>query len=403
MASETYDIITVGGGLGGSTLAKVMAEHGARVLVLEREKQFKDRIRGEGLGPWGVAELQALGVYDLLRETCGHEVPWGDIYLDSVQIAHRDMVATSPQKAPLFTFPHPTMQEILLQAAADTGATVHRGVSVREVQPGTAPTVVAERDGRRETFQARLVVGADGRSSLVRKWAGFPIQQDPESLLIGGVLFADMPLPSEEVLPWWINSQLSRETLFFPLGQGRVRAYLGYHRQANPVRLQGEKDLPRFIEESIRTGAPAEYYKGARAIGPLAMFEGADTWVDHPYKDGVVLIGDAASASDPTWGQGLSLTARDVRVLRDHLLAHDDWEAAGHAYAAEHDWHYGVIHRLDNWMREVFLEYGPEANARRARVFPLIAQDGTRVPDHVACGPEVPADETARRRFFGEE
>ncbi len=50
----TYDIITVGGGLGGSALAKVMAEHGARVLVLEREQQFKDRIRGELMLPWGV-------------------------------------------------------------------------------------------------------------------------------------------------------------------------------------------------------------------------------------------------------------------------------------------------------------------------------------------------------------
>jgi menaquinone-9 beta-reductase len=56
MASGTYDIITVGGGLSGSALAKAMAAHGARVLVLEREKQFKDRIRGEAMLPWGVAE-----------------------------------------------------------------------------------------------------------------------------------------------------------------------------------------------------------------------------------------------------------------------------------------------------------------------------------------------------------
>src|SRR5439155_7438881 len=40
----TYDIITVGGGLGGSALARAMAARGARVLVLEHEKQFKDRV-----------------------------------------------------------------------------------------------------------------------------------------------------------------------------------------------------------------------------------------------------------------------------------------------------------------------------------------------------------------------
>ena len=53
-----YDIITVGGGLGGAALAKTMAEHSAKVLVVEREKQFKDRVRGEYMSPWGVAEAQ---------------------------------------------------------------------------------------------------------------------------------------------------------------------------------------------------------------------------------------------------------------------------------------------------------------------------------------------------------
>ena len=65
-----YDVITVGGGLGGAALAKVMAEQGTRVLVVEREHQFKDRIRGEFLAPWGGTEMQQLGLYGSLLETC---------------------------------------------------------------------------------------------------------------------------------------------------------------------------------------------------------------------------------------------------------------------------------------------------------------------------------------------
>ena len=53
MSCPVYDIITVGGGLGGSAIAKAMAEHGARILVLEREKQFRDRVPGEGMSPGG--------------------------------------------------------------------------------------------------------------------------------------------------------------------------------------------------------------------------------------------------------------------------------------------------------------------------------------------------------------
>jgi flavin-dependent dehydrogenase len=78
MARKTYDIITVGGGLGGSALAKAMAEHGARVLVVERERQFKDRVRGEWMAPWGIVEARALGIYELLHDTCGHELPGWD-------------------------------------------------------------------------------------------------------------------------------------------------------------------------------------------------------------------------------------------------------------------------------------------------------------------------------------
>jgi flavin-dependent dehydrogenase len=57
-----YDLIIVGGGLAGSALAKGLAETGARVLVLERERQFRDRVRGEGMHPWGVPEVRALGL-----------------------------------------------------------------------------------------------------------------------------------------------------------------------------------------------------------------------------------------------------------------------------------------------------------------------------------------------------
>ena len=192
-----------------------------------------------------------------------------------------------------------------------------------------------------------------------------------------------------------------RASIIFPKGGARARAYLvsGVN---HGVRLQGEKDVERFVEACIETGMPREYFAGARAAGPLATFDGADSWVEHPFREGVALIGDAATATDPSWGQGLSLTLRDARVLRDALSTNDNWDAAGHAYATEHDRYYGVIHTVEDWLTQFFYETGPEADARRAKAFPLIAQDPTRMPDTVTSGPDHLIDDLMRQRFFAE-
>ncbi|MGE5206752.1 MAG: FAD-dependent oxidoreductase [Chlamydiota bacterium] len=399
--SKLYDIAIAGGGLGGAALAKSMAERGAKVLVIERERQFRDRIRGEILVPWGYAEARALGVSECLRSD-GNEVHWMDVYAVTERMVHREFVSTTPQQLPCLAFYHPAMQESLLGAAAGAGATVRRGATVCDVelQPGATPALVVQENGRTEAFGARLVVGAEGRSSVVRSSAKFPVARDPEGMMIAGVLFENMPA-MEDSMELIYHFGLGQFVGVFPQGGGRVRMYLSYQAGTQP-RFQGQADLARFIEGCQKTGANPAYFTDARPIGPLATFDAGHTWVDHPYRDGVALLGDTATSSDPTWGQGLSLTLRDARVLRDHLLAATDWDAAGHAYAAEHDDYSSRLHIFNQWFREFYLATGAEADARRARALPLIASDPSRQPDATVAGPDMPTDEAVRKRFFAE-
>ncbi len=401
MTSTDYDIITVGGGLGGASLAKVMAEHGSRVLVIERETEFKDRVRGEAMSPWGVADARRIGILDTLMEAGGHELPRATAYAGQMQIQERDLVATTPDGMPMLAYYHPRAQESLIAAAAKAGAEVRRGAKASLVTPGETPSVVVERNGEKEKLTCRLAVGANGRGSPVRGWGGFAVKHDKDHLLVAGLLFAGMPA-DEDANRIVFNFEIGHGALLFPQGGGRVRAYTVLQSAASN-RFQGAKDVPRFIEDAVGSGMPAELFKGAKAEGPLATFDGADAWVDHPYKDGVALIGDAAASSDPSWGQGLALTTRDVRVLTDELKATDDWDAAGYAYAKEHDRHFGVIHQVSNWMSELFYTVGPEADARRAKALPLIAQDGDRIPDANLGGPDIEVNESMKRRMFGED
>jgi len=75
-AGADYDLIIVGGGLAGASLAIALAGRGSRILIVEQHDEFRDRIRGEVLMPWGSLEARRLGIYDLLLESCAIEAAY---------------------------------------------------------------------------------------------------------------------------------------------------------------------------------------------------------------------------------------------------------------------------------------------------------------------------------------
>jgi len=397
--TREVDVVAVGGGLGGAAVAKVMAARGARVLVVEPERRFRDRVRGEYLVPWGGCEAQALGLADALVAAGAHETPWLDLLAGGLPFSHRDLRPMTPQGAAPACFQHAAMQEAVLEAAQASGADVWRGARVRGLSAG--PTVVVERDGQEESVRARLVVGADGRASAVRRWAGFESRAAPEDRFFCGVLLDGVETPDDTSLMVTSPGQ-GRMSYVFPQGGGRARIYFGWHKALGLGRMSGAKDLPRFVAECVTTGAAPAWFAGAQAAGPLATFDAHDSWVDHPYRDGVALIGDAASTSDPHWGQGMSHTLRDARLLGEALAASDDWTAAGHAYAAAHDRTCEVTRRSESWMATVLMEVGPEADRIRARALPLLAEDAERFPAYGFSGPDGDVDDDVRKRFLGE-
>ena len=393
---STFDIIVVGGGLAGSSFAAAMARHGANVLVLEQEPRFRDRIRGEYLCPWGVAEIRELGLTETFHAAGGRELPWIDM-----GPGPRDLVATAKHQLPGLSYSHPDLQEGLIGAAQKAGAEVRRGVAVQKIEPGANPIVECAANGSSDRVTARLIVGADGRNSAARRWGGFTSQRDEHPFFIAGVLLDGVAF-RQDMAGFVFNPDVGTITATVPQTKGRTRAYFGYP-AAWDSRLQGKADLARLLTESVKsTPSLADAYANASDVGPLASFDANDSWVDHPYKDGVALIGDAAATTDPSFGQGMSLTVRDVRVLRDSLFANSDWDRAGHLYAEQHDTYFHRCHKASRMLRTVFQEQTPEAALIRQRALPLIAEDPARIPDHLMGGPELPVDDAVRARFFGE-
>jgi 2-polyprenyl-6-methoxyphenol hydroxylase-like FAD-dependent oxidoreductase len=396
----SFDVITVGGGLAGSTLATELARAGHKVLVLEREAHFKDRVRGENMLPWGVAAARRLGLVDCLIANGGHQPPYWVTYMGGDLVSSRDLHATTPHGEVSLNIYHPGMQEALLERASVHGVEVNRGAKVLcvEAGPDRSPTVTFEHDGSRQTLSARVVVGADGRASQVRGWGGFETQRNPDLLTISGILIAGTDVPDDAV---HLAFGIGCATLLAPLGGRRARTYYVYPGVAGRRGLSGKDKTQEFIRLCQATGVPDSWFAEAESVGPLAEFDGADRWVESPVKNGVALIGDAAASSDPSWGCGLSLTLLDVEHLANVLCASSDWSGALARYAEEHDAYSSALRRILGWMTVLTWTPGPEADERRGRVFPRMLSDPRGFPDSIGLGPFGPNDDQARRLMLG--
>lgn len=396
----TFDAITVGGGLAGSALAAQMARAGHKILILERELRFKDRIRGENMVPWGVAAARRLGLVDDLIAAGAHQPRSWITYMFGNPVMNRDLHETTPHGEVSMNIYHPDMQEALLMRASHSGAEVKRGAKVVSVDAssGRMPTVTFEHEGSRQVLRARVVVGADGRTSQVRAWGGFETQRNPELLMIAGTLIQGTDVPDDAV---HLAFGPGCATLLAPLGRRRARTYYVYPGAAGRLGLSGKDKVPEFVQLCKRAGVPESWFTGAESIGPLAEFQGADSWVESPAKNGIALIGDAAASSDPSWGCGLSLTLLDVEHLANALCASDDWGAALDRYAKEHDEYYSALSRILGWMTELTWTPGPEADERRRRVFPRMMADPRGFPDSIGLGPFGPNDDQARKLVLG--
>ena len=382
MEHESFDVVVVGGGLAGSSAASVLGRSGLEVLVLEREAAFRDRVRGEWLAPWGLLELEALGLRGLT-----HAVPHVNLitrhvgYDETVSPAEAeeaalDIAAMIPGGGCL-AIGHPQFQEVLLTDAGHW-ATVRRGVSGVVVEPGRSPSVTYEHDGATRSASCRLVVAADGRESAIRKALGIEPRSTSPRVVMAGMLVDDThDWPNDRQS---IGVEGDFQYLIFPQADGRTRLY-GAWDADEPHRFTGPGRERRFLESFRMSCLPApDAIADATPAGPLAAYPMTDTWTDDVAVDGVVLVGDAAGWSDPIIGQGMSVAFRDVHMVTDVMISSADWSAAGFTpYGQERRERMRRL-RFASAGSYVLNEFGSEGIAKRRRLQAMFTADPASSP-----------------------
>jgi 2-polyprenyl-6-methoxyphenol hydroxylase-like FAD-dependent oxidoreductase len=389
------DVVVIGGGIAGGALASVLAAGGSAVIVLERQVEFRDRVRGENMQPWGVVELRRLGLEDVLLAAgggyCSRVVPYDENRSPTdAEAFPLPLDIMAPGVPGSFNVGHPDACEALLRHAADSGARVMRGIGDVDVVPGPRPSVRYELDGTTHEVHPRVVIGADGRQSVVRRQMGIELVQVESKALLGGLLVRDEQWPADvEVL----GTEGHVHFLVFPRPGGQVRLYLAVDKGSD---VGGTDRTQRFLRSFQLDCFPAgDSLSRAEPIGPCAYYPGSDSWCERPFGDGVVLVGDAAGWSDPIIGQGLSVALRDARQVADVLLADDTSMAAFEPYAVERAERMSRLRVSGSLTTELRCTFTPAGRERRQAVFAQMMSDPGILGVMVAplAGPDsVPAD-----------
>ena len=375
-ATETHskpEVAIVGAGIGGSALATVLARAGIAVTILEKSLVHIDHVRGEWVAPWGVAETQRLGLYETLIESGGHHLGRHIAYGDDMdaktaesQLLDLTIFGNAGFKPPL-CMRHPDMCDLLNAEATKAGAELIRGVTDLQVVAGSAPEVKFRRDGVERKLNPRIVIGADGRNSVVRSQVGIEQHRDPTHHLMAGMLVdgtTGWP-PDLEIF----GTEDRVNFLAFPQSSERVRLYICYGIE-DKRRFAGADGQARFLDAFRLKSVPgSEYLAGGTPSGPCNSYGNEDTWIDEPYVPGVVLIGDAAGHNDPIIGQGLSISYRDVRIVRDLMLENRNWTPEiFRPYAEERRERMRRLRLTASVFSILGAEFGDRARARRLKV-----------------------------------
>ena len=395
--SSPYDILIIGGGIAGSALAIVLARNGLAVGVLERDPAPVDRVRGEYMAGWGVIELGKLGLLDLLKHSGGtfsrRNVPYdentpGDQALPYA-LRFSDVL---PEIEGAFCMSHPAMCRTLADEAEKQSVKFLRGVEDVQIASSERPEVSFTFGGTQASVRPRLVIGADGRNSIVRRQLSMKVLSDAPHNLIGGMLVDGVPEWPQDTQV--IGTEGKAHFLVFPQGGDRIRLYLAYD-FADKAHYAGPDRRQRLIETftHLQCLPQAEMIAACRPIGPFNAFSNEDHWVEDPTAPGVVLIGDAAGHNDPITGQGLSIALRDVRLVSEIIFSGGWDREAFRPYVEERLERMRRLRITARLATKLRAEFGDEARQRRERVMRRVRVEKMPTPAAATLmGPErIPA------------
>jgi flavin-dependent dehydrogenase len=371
-----YDVIVVGARCAGSTTARLLAQQGHRVLIVDRAQFPSDTISTHCITPGGVTQLKRWGLVDRVLATNVPKVYSFCLTIGPSEV--RDPFGVSEEQVTLS--PRRTvLDKVLLDAAVEAGADSKEGVTVKDLlRDGARVTGIVGHDDAGVTVEAEapLVVGADGVHSFVAKTVEAPTYNERPARGSGYyAYFTDFPMDAVE-----LAFNQGNFAGVFPTNDGETCVFAGKD-DAEFSSMRDDPDAGHLAVVSTANPRLGEARAGAVRQSRWFAFRTTPGFYRKPYGPGWALVGDAGLHKDPVTGHGITAAFRDAELLAGAIHAgldggHLDKELAG--YQARRDDLDGELYDAtqeiaglgwnEDSLLEIFLRFGGASMAEVAAI-----------------------------------
>ena len=313
MIKNHYDAIVVGARCAGSPTAMLLARKGYNVLVVDRATFPSDTVSTHLVHPPGVAALNRWGLLDRLVSTgCPpidtYAFDFGPFTISGAPGTAEALVAYAPRRT--------VLDKLLVDAALEAGAEVREEFTVEDIliEDGRIAGLRGHgKGGRTVTEHARVVIGADGRHSMVAK-AAHAEQYNEKPRLQGSyyTYWSGLPMngrfevyirPKRAFAAWPTNNDLTLVICGWPFAEFET-----YKRDIEANYLTTIELVPAFADR-LRAAKREERFVGTAV----------QNYFRKPYGPGWVLVGDAGYNKDFITAQGIHDAFRDAELCATAL------------------------------------------------------------------------------------
>lgn len=338
MDSNIYDVIVMGGGPAGSTVASLLAREGRKVVLFEKE-QFPRHHIGESLMTDTFWTFQRMGLLEKLKAS-----PFTRKY--SVAFANPAGKESRPfyffeanhhESAVTWQVTRAEFDLMLIEHAAEQGATVHQKTQVKQVLFDGDRAIGVEAmmpDGSLQQFHAKVVVDATGQTAMLSnkfRWR----QRDPK--LKKAVLYSYFKGAHREPdlnggATLVLRTELGSNGWFWYIPLENDITSVGVVADPDYLVKGRGQDLAKIFQEEVEKCEPCRRrVEGAERVDKVYSI------LDYSYRskqnsgDGFILIGDAYGFLDPIYSSGVLLALKMAELATDAIhdaFKHDDFSAA---------------------------------------------------------------------------